>query len=657
MTVNCQNTFHCFLFILASALSLQADSKALSIGADFTGTRVSGPPIWVLEDPESKYSLNEVSKLYSAQKEGRHYSHYNFSLTTSTYWIAVNVRNDDQVKRDLLLEIVNTYLSDFEVYRLQDDGALLGESLKPSDGFHKRGQFLHHSSREHRNFHFTFSLEAQQQTVWIFKFNPIRHPLNFHFFVWDEEYRFNPQRDFEIRLLHGFFMLGIVYLLLLAFAITITRFHYFWFYVVYVTLGLMFVFTDMGQSYRYVWPEHPQWHQVAGPIIANLYLIAGILFFREYFKTREFYPRTDNLLIIIMVAGAGIIPLILTMPGVADVSYAHILFRFANVLYAVTCIIFFSILFSMLFRSQKYFSGLFLFGFSLHGLNIIAANLQSVGIAPGGSMSSLLSGIGYPLTFHTHVTLLLGMLLEMGVVFYIAIRRFADLYTNNTQVLSDLAFQKEQNMNLLVMGVEKERERIARDLHDGLGVLLASVKMKLNLFQENDIEKAAARNKLQEIIGELDNSHQELRNVARNLMPKALYKVGLIAAVEELIHRIRMLDDELDIQFYTNMDFKNTSRLSQLYLFRIVQEILTNLVQHSRAKSAHLQLVRHESLLRLTMEDDGIGFDVSKSMKEGSGLNNIRYRVNALNGKVFFDSKPGAGSLISMEIPLKALEE
>ena len=69
----------------------------------------------------------------------------------------------------------------------------------------------------------------------------------------------------------------------------------------------------------------------------------------------------------------------------------------------------------------------------------------------------------------------------MAVVFTLALRLFISVYKRNNQVLSDLAFQKEQNMNLLVMGIERERERIARDIHDGLGVMLASVKMKLNL--------------------------------------------------------------------------------------------------------------------------------------------------------------------------------
>ena len=638
----------CFTFTLAN-------ENSLLIKKDFIGERIAGPYIWVLEDETHSYNLTEVMDRYEKNIGGAHFNQYNFGLTTSAYWMVIDVKNVDQINRDLLLEIVNTYLFDFSVYRITGDGILLKDSLSSKDSFHKRGQFINHSSREHRNFHFTFNLAPEEQTTWIFYFPAMRHTFNFNFHVWDNEYRFTRQRDWEIRMLHGFFMLGFLYLFVLIFAISITRFHYFWYYFVYVVLGLCFVYTDMGQSYRYIWPEQQRLQQVAGPIIANLYLIAGILFFREYFKTSQFYRKTDYVLIVIIMLGAAIIPLVLAMPNVQDVSYAHLLFRFANVLYVTACLLFFVVLFRSIFRSQKFFSGLFLFGFSLHGLNIITANLQSAGIVTGGSMSTLLSGIGYPLTFYTHITLMLGMLLEMVVVFYIAIRQFTGIYKRNTQVLSDLAFQKEQNMNLLVMGIERERERIARDIHDGLGVMLASVKMKLNLFQENNNDENGSREKMKEIISELDSSHQELRNVARNLMPKALYKVGLIAAVEELIYRIKMLDDNLDLQFFTNMDFKNTSRLSQLYLFRIIQELLTNLVTHSQAKNASLQLVKHEDIFRLTMEDDGIGFNLSKTLNEGNGLNNIKYRVDALNGQVFFDSSPGKGSLVSMEIAVKEL--
>jgi len=654
--INYKHTILCLSFLFCFIGGAFAKVNPLTIKEGFEGKRISGSAVWVLEEEKGEsFDLSEVMNVYEKGSGGEYFNQYNFGLTTSAYWMVIEVENEDAIRRDLLLEVVNSYLFKFLVHRITQDGVLLKDSLTMNDRFHKRGKFINRSSREHRNFHFTFQLDPGEKTTWIFYFPAPKHILNFNFHVWDNEYRFTRQRDWEITMLHGFLMLCVVYLFFLTFAISITRFHYFWYYFVYVALGVCFVYTDLGQSYRYIWPEQQRLQQVAGPIFANLYLIAGILFFRKYFKTSQFYRQTDVVLKAIIVLAALIIPLVIATPSIDNVAYAHLLFRFANVLYVSTSIIFFIILFRSIFRGQRLFSGLFLFGFSIHGLHIILINLQASGVFFGGPFSALISGFGSPLTFYTNASLMLGMLLEMAVVFYISLRLFISIYKRNNEVLSDLAFQKEQNMNLLVMGIERERERIARDIHDGLGVMLASVKMKLNLFQENNIKENESREKITTIISELDNSHKELRNIARNLMPKALYKVGLVPAVEELVYRIKMLDDDFDVQFYTNMDFTNTSRLSQLYLFRIIQELLTNLVTHSRAKSASLQLVKHEDVLRLTMEDDGVGFDLSKKLKEGNGLNNIKYRVDALNGQVFFDSSPGKGSLISLEIPLTEL--
>ena len=646
--------FLVFLFCCNGAVFAKATPVKIAEG--FEGKRISGSTIWVLEDKDHAFNIEGVLDAYEEGSEGEYLNQYNFGLTSSAYWMAIEVENQDAIQRDLLLEVVNTYLFKFQVHRITQDGVLLTDSLTMNDRFHKRDQFINSSSREHRNFHFTFQLDPKEKTTWIFYFPAAKHTLNFNFHVWDNEYRFTRQRDWEITMLHGFLMLSFVYLFVLTFAISITRFHYFWYYFVYVALGVCFVYTDLGQSYRYIWPEQQRFQQVAGPVFANLYLIAGILFFRQYFKTKQFYKRTDKVLVGIIVLTALITPMVIAIPSIDNITFAHLFFRIANTLYVAACIIFFIVLFRSIFRGQRFFSGLFLFGFSIHGLHIIVTNLQSSGIFFGDSFSNMMSGLGYPLTFYTHISLMLGMLLEMAVVFALALRLFISIYKRNNQVLSDLAFQKEQNMNLLVMGIERERERIARDIHDGLGVMLASVKMKLNLFQENNIKENESRDKISTIISELDNSHKELRSIARNLMPKALYKVGLVPAVEELIYRIKMLDEDFDLQFYNNMDFSKASRLSQLYLFRIIQELLTNLVTHSQAKSASLQFVKHEDVFRLTMEDDGRGFDLNKKLNDGNGLNNIKYRVDALNGKVFFDSSPGKGTLISLEIPLGELE-
>ncbi len=636
---------------------LAEKTEPVKVEDDFKELRLDGESVWVLRDPDQTFQLVEVMAWYKDGEGGTHHDFFGFGLEQSGYWMGFTIRNAGREKRELLVELINSYLNDFQFHRYDPvRDTLLSDVLRPEDGFLKRQFFINHQQkRSHQNFHFSFELEAGEETDCLIYFAPSKHAFKVRLLLWDAAYRFTVHNDYESIILHAFFMLCIIYLLILGFTIYIIEFPYYWYYFIYVVLGALFVYTDIGLAYRYWWPNRPEWQQIATPVLINLYLIAGVLFIRSYFQTRKHYPTTDRVLLAAVIVAALIIPLVLYTMVTTKLTYPHFLFKISNILYATTCLLFFLLLFRAIFHSKMYFSGLFLFGFSLHGLSVITSNLQFMQLLPGGSLATLLSGIGYPLTFNTHISLMLGMVLEMIVVFYIGIRRFAHIFKKSNEAIKDLAEQKEKNRNLLVMGIESERERIARDLHDDLSRLTV-VKMKLNTMKEHPQAEEMAM-QIEEIIEDVDTSHSELRGIARNLMPKALYDLGLLAAVEELIYRIKILEKEMDIQFYNNMSFEGTTRQAQLYLFRIVQELLNNVVKYAKASEANLQFIRHEEEQKmiLTMEDDGIGFDLSSASKKGNGLKNIKYRVEVLNGSLHIDTVPDGGTLISAEIPFSAL--
>ncbi len=619
---------------------------------DFKGTLLFGDPVMVVEDPKGTMSLSDVMDWCEKEKPYKTLQHFQFGLTTSAHWLIFAVANSDSLDHAYILELVDPYLYDFQIHIKSSNGEVLSDTLTYLDNFNSRKSFKNIVDHDHQNFLFSLDLEPGEQVECYLKFKPSKQLLNFRLYLWDEKNRLQHQKGLESVLLSAFFLLCIIYLLILGVSIFITGFRYFWYYFYYVLFGALFIFTDMGLGYRFIWPESALCQQIITPILASIYLVFGTLFVRAYFNTRHFYKKLDNLLLVLLFLAICFIPLALLIPKIEGFQYAHTLYRFATLLYVTACLAFFWILFDSTFRSRKFTSGLFLFGFSLHGLSIIVSNLQYIGILPGGSLFGILSGIGASLTFYTHITFLVGMLIEMAMIFFIALRRFASMYRKNTQTLKELAFQKEQNMNLLVMGIESERERVAQDLHDGLGVLLTSVKMKLNVLSEK-INLNNNSNKLKEITSDLDEAHSELRRLSRDLMPKTLYKLGLIAAVEELLHRVRLIEPELKITFYKNITFEKATRLAQLHLFRVVQEMINNVVKHANAKSIILQFVKSEKLFLLSLEDNGVGFDVNQSMHIGNGLKNIQYRISALNGQVYFDSSPRGGTIVSIEIPLE----
>ncbi|TDS11690.1 tetratricopeptide repeat-containing sensor histidine kinase [Sphingobacterium paludis] len=215
--------------------------------------------------------------------------------------------------------------------------------------------------------------------------------------------------------------------------------------------------------------------------------------------------------------------------------------------------------------------------------------------------------------------------------------------------------EKISVFNAMVQGQEKERSRIARDLHDGLGGMLASVKLKLSAVadekqfgqqtEETDME-------LYTIINQLDQSVNELRRVARNMMPESLLYMGLEAALRDLCNA--MSHKGLDIEFEARDLRTDYDQSFLISVYRIVQELLTNAVKHSEAQKVWVQCNENDGHFYLSVEDNGKGFlyHVEPETPSGIGLSNIRNRVELLNGQLEVDSVIGRGASFHIDIDL-----
>jgi two-component system NarL family sensor kinase len=208
--------------------------------------------------------------------------------------------------------------------------------------------------------------------------------------------------------------------------------------------------------------------------------------------------------------------------------------------------------------------------------------------------------------------------------------------------------------NAMLQGQEQERNRIARDLHDGLGGMLAGVKLKLSSI----VSKEKHHNHLiqpdmeiYKVIHQLDQSVDELRRIARNMMPESLIYMGLEPALSDLCKSLNSEQTSVDFEAFNLRD--TYEQALQITVYRIVQELLTNAIKHAEAHSVMVQCSENENRLYITVEDDGKGFEpASVELKEGIGLSNIRNRVNLLQGSVEISSRPGEGTTFSIEIPL-----
>ena len=198
---------------------------------------------------------------------------------------------------------------------------------------------------------------------------------------------------------------------------------------------------------------------------------------------------------------------------------------------------------------------------------------------------------------------------------------------------------------------EKERKRIAQELHDGIGQLLSSAKLNMASL-ENHIPQDEPKEFLlfKTSIKLIDNACKEVRNVSHNMMPIALAQKGLNSALKDLILQINAsntLSISLDIH---NLD-NHLNEALEISLYRIVQESISNIIKHASATKAIIKIDQIGQSIHLLIKDNGKGFDTSIINKaEGIGWNNIYSRVSLMNGKIDVHSTKEKGTELSIKI-------
>lgn len=212
--------------------------------------------------------------------------------------------------------------------------------------------------------------------------------------------------------------------------------------------------------------------------------------------------------------------------------------------------------------------------------------------------------------------------------------------------------KKILSLAAMIAGQETERKRIAKDLHDSLGGLLATAKLQLQSIQ-NEIEKLTDLQLFSKAEKLIDNAHEEVRRISHNMMPEILTNMGLPAAIEDLAENINS-SGGIKVRLYFSDKHLRLEETQEIVLYRVVQEIINNTLKHADADNIIIQMTSEDNTHTLTIEDDGKGFDLEKVKAEkGMGLRNIESRVNFLNGKLDLQTSIGGGTSYQIQVPVK----
>jgi two-component system, NarL family, sensor kinase len=196
----------------------------------------------------------------------------------------------------------------------------------------------------------------------------------------------------------------------------------------------------------------------------------------------------------------------------------------------------------------------------------------------------------------------------------------------------EIKFQKDILLSI-IQTQEKERERIAQDLHDEIGSKLNVVSLNLYGLKSNDKDEDAMLANIDTIIHVNNSAIENARKIAHNLLPPVLEKFGLKAAIEELVLDFENTET-VEINYTSTVDFSNANTDVQLNIFRIIQELLNNSLKHGKASKVNISFASIDNKVQCIYSDNGIGFETKNLQKnKGLGMRNIESRIQFLNGQ------------------------
>ena len=402
------------------------------------------------------------------------------------------------------------------------------------------------------------------------------------------------------------------------------------YYALYILLGFLYIFSDMGLIFMYLFPDYPLFADFTRPISISLATPVYILFGMSLLETKKYLPGnyrwTKRILIVyvflllaslILASNTGPIRVVLSA-----ISYVVINILMINNLviawkslrlkvpYAIYFILASLILIILVFLFTLYLSGHI-------PDNFLNRNLMRIAITA-----------------------------EISILTLVLAHRFKSYKVSSEQLLRRVNDQQEQIFRSVTDYQEKELQRLSSLLHDSVGARLSTLRLNLE-SRGKDIEREQLIKNLTASIQEI--SH-EVRSYSHDLSPSLLQQKGLEAALNQFLKNL-MQDNRIQFQFEMIGEGDRLPFRYELLLYNLVQELIHNIIKHANATEVIIQLLREEQVVSLYVEDNGKGFDPEK-IKEGLGLIQIKQLVKFVNGNLQIDTSDGNGCRVSIEFTI-----
>lgn len=229
-------------------------------------------------------------------------------------------------------------------------------------------------------------------------------------------------------------------------------------------------------------------------------------------------------------------------------------------------------------------------------------------------------------------------------------RSFNTMSNKLSEKTSELRKERIRRLRSVIDGQEIERQRLSRELHDGLGQMLIALKLKLENIKAS--RECNAMETITDVKSSFNITIDEVRRMSNDLMPAVLYEFGILTALRTLVDTVSE-NASIHGKFIPSGKDDKLDKTIKTYIYRIAQEALNNSVKHANASIVELAIRIDDDMVFMTIEDDGIGFDITnESVAVGNGLHNMRERTGLLHGTMEIGHGSNGGTLVTVNIPI-----
>lgn len=563
----------------------------------------------------SEVGIDSIVSTLHYSKQLNPLNKINFGYNNHIYWLIVPVKANKAEKENFLLELQNPHFDRLQAWCLTHNGLTLLDKETGDDLPFKSRSYIH------RNFIWNISECGTEEFSVIIRIEKRHSAMKLPAYIWtlNEHNAFYDREDLILGLAYGMMMLVGIYSLIAG--LFLKRKIYFT-YTAFIIMAILLLATHKGLSFQLLYPNWGGFNSIFNVATTRLVTFFLIIFSQQFLRTKLHTPILHKLLNYVVLI---YLLTIIGTPFLLDFYIRHSLIMLPLMLainFAGNILCLLAAILS--FRKQKSIASFYLVAY-------LAAHFSG--------MITIIQEFGWieDIIFDA---LLISAVVEVLVFSFGLTYMIKKIYDERNELSMKIVKQQKDSLNAYVQGVEKERERIAGELHDDIGSRLGNLRRMLSStnVQTDYLEK------------QIDALTEDVRNISHQLSPAATSIKGLIQMVIGLIHDTGK-SSSIKIQFQHYDVPENLPADIAQQAYRIIQEGINNIIKHANASEADIQIFGHEHELVLTIEDNGKGFDISNN-RAGIGLNQMKSRTEMLEGQFEINSMPGKGTQIMVSLPI-----